>query len=63
MVALMIVDQLIVIIVATPKPHYYVGKTKMSERVEADQMTQEEIDAYWAGFEHNESLGDYKDYG
>lgn len=46
-----------------PKPHYYVGKTNMSERVEADQMTQEEIDAYWAGFEYNESLGDYKDYG
>jgi hypothetical protein len=43
-------------------PHYYVGDTRASERVEADQMTQEEVEAYTAGYFNNEELGYYKDY-
>ena len=43
-------------------PHYYVGGTGMSDRVEQDQMTAEEIEAYTAGFKWNEKFGDKKDY-
>jgi hypothetical protein len=43
-------------------PHYYVGGTGMSDRVEKDQMTAEEIEAYTAGFKWNEKFGDKKDY-
>lgn len=44
------------------KPHYYIGATGMSERVEVNQMTQEEIAAYWAGFDDNEKAGFHKDW-
>jgi hypothetical protein len=43
-------------------PHYYVGATAMSERVEKESMTPEEIAAYRAGYEYNEEYGDFKDY-
>lgn len=32
-------------------PHYYAGPTGMSDRVEEDSMTPEEIEAYKAGYE------------
>lgn len=32
-------------------PHYYKGNTGMSDRVEEDSMTPEEIEAYKAGYE------------
>lgn len=38
------------------RPHYYVGGTGMSDRVEQEDMTREEISAYMAGFEYNESV-------
>ena len=44
-----------------PHPHYFVGGTHMSEEVTEDQMTAEEIAAYWAGYEYNERLGDFKE--
>jgi hypothetical protein len=34
----------------------------MSERVEVDQMTQEEIAAYWAGYDDNEKDGFHKEW-
>lgn len=43
-------------------PHYYTGDTNTSLRIEKDQMTEEEIAAYKAGYDDNESIGDYKVY-
>lgn len=43
-------------------PHYYTGHPNTSLRIEKDQMTEEEIAAYKAGYDDNESLGDYKVY-
>ena len=44
-------------------PHYYVGETSISPRVELTEMTAEEITAYTAGYEWNEKHGDKKDWG
>ena len=44
-------------------PHYYVGATMMSDKVEKDQMTPEEIEAYTAGYDANEEDGNFKDWG
>lgn len=44
-------------------PHYYVGDTAMSARVEMDDMTAEQILAYAAGYKYNEEHGDKKDWG
>jgi uncharacterized protein YhjY with autotransporter beta-barrel domain len=43
-------------------PHYYVGDTGSSPRIELAEMTAEEITAYTAGYEWNESFGDKKDW-
>jgi len=43
-----------------PRPHYFVGGTHMSPEVTEDQMTAEEIAAYWAGYEDNELSGNHK---
>jgi hypothetical protein len=44
-------------------PHYFEGATSITPRVEMAQMTAEEITAYTAGFNDNESFGDKKDWG
>jgi hypothetical protein len=44
-------------------PHYFVGATHSSDKVERDHMTPEEIEAYRAGYEYNEAYGDFKDWG
>jgi len=44
-------------------PHYYIGGTGMTPRVEEESMTPEEIASYAAGYDYNESLGDFKDWG
>ena len=44
-------------------PHYYKAGTMTSDRVELKDMTQDEIDAYNAGFDDNERAGDHKDWG
>ncbi len=41
-------------------PHYYVGATNQSERVEKDNMTVGEIEAYKYGYDNEE---DRKDWG
>jgi hypothetical protein len=41
-------------------PHFYVGATAFSERVELANMTAEEITAYTAGYRFNEQFGDKK---
>ena len=44
-------------------PHYYKEGTMTSDRVELKDMTQDEIDAYNAGFDDNEREGNHKDWG
>ena len=44
-------------------PHYFTGDTYQSDRVELADMTPEEITAYTKGYNDNEDLGDYKDWG
>ena len=41
-------------------PHYYMGDTGQSLRVELRDMTPDEIEAYLAGYEDNELHGDKK---
>lgn len=43
-------------------PHYYQEGTATSPRVEAADMTAEEIAAYTAGYEDNEASGDRKEW-
>ena len=45
------------------EPHYYLGNTGSTPRIEAVNMTEKEIEAYYAGYEANEAEGDFKDYG
>ena len=44
-------------------PHYFVGATYSAPEITVDKMTQEEIDAYNAGYDDNEKYGDKKDWG
>ena len=46
-----------------PCPHYFLGGTGTSLKVERSAMTQKEIDEYYAGYEYNEISGDRKDWG
>ena len=43
-------------------PHYYVGGSYQSKRVEQVEMTTEELEAYAAGYEENEKSGSFKDW-
>ena len=43
-------------------PHYYLGGTSTSDRVEFDKMTDEQKEAYNAGYQWNEQYGDKKDW-
>jgi len=44
------------------KPHYYKGATYSSEIVTEESMTAEEIAQYYAGYDYNEQLGDFKNW-
>lgn len=44
------------------RPHYFEAKTHLSKEIE-DDMSVDEIDAYRAGYEDAERLGDQKDWG
>ena len=44
-------------------PHYFVGDTYSTPKIEMEQMTAYEITAYTAGYEYNEALNDFKDWG
>lgn len=44
------------------RPHYYVGDTGSSERIEEKDMSAEEIEAYNVGYEYNETFGGKKSY-
>jgi hypothetical protein len=43
---------------AIPTPHYYLGGS--IHRIDADQMSKEEIDAYYAGFNNNLAQRNFK---
>jgi hypothetical protein len=43
------------------RPHYFVGKTYQSEEIIPVPGTPE-YDAYKAGWEYNEEMGNFKDY-
>ena len=45
------------------RPHYYTADTHNSTRVEREDMTDEQIRAYEAGYKDNEEAGDFKDWG
>jgi hypothetical protein len=44
------------------EPHYYVGDTSMSARIEESEMTSEAIATYHAGYDYNEECGGKKNY-
>jgi hypothetical protein len=44
-------------------PHYFKGDTHQSEKVERINMTDEEIKAYYAGYNDNEANLNFKDWG
>lgn len=44
-------------------PHYFVRGTNTSPMIRTDEMTEEEIAAYRAGYEYNEQNGFKKDWG
>ena len=43
-------------------PHYYVGATGSSPRVNYKDMTPDEVEAYHAGYRDNEDEGDFKEW-
>ena len=43
-------------------PHYFIGDTYNSPKVEESSMTEEEVAAYQAGWDDAEAHGDGKEY-
>ena len=43
-------------------PHYFVGDTYSTPKIEMEQMTAEEITAYTAGYNDNEQFGNKKEW-
>jgi len=43
-------------------PHYFKGKTYLSDKVELEDMTAEEIVAYTMGYNDNERSGNFKEW-
>ena len=43
-------------------PHYFVGDTHNSRRIDMEQMTAAEIVAYTAGYRDNEASGNKKEW-
>ena len=43
-------------------PHYYLGDTYNSSRIELENMNPEEIVAYTKGYNENEDLGNFKEW-
>ena len=43
-------------------PHYYVGATYMSDKVELDDMNAEDIKDYFAGYKYQEESGIFKEW-
>ena len=43
-------------------PHFYVGNTALSERVEEKDMTEAQKEEYYKGFDDNESDNNFKEW-
>ena len=43
-------------------PHYYVGDTHTTDRINMIDMNKDEIEAYLAGYNWNEQFGGKKEY-
>lgn len=43
-------------------PHWYPSGTYNNDRIDAGNMTEEQVAAYLAGYRYNEQYGDKKDY-
>lgn len=41
-------------------PHYYIGGTGMSQRVESADMTEEDIEAYTAGYDGEDDRKEWR---
>ena len=44
------------------KPHYYEGGTGETPIITEEQMTAEEVAAYYAGYDYNEQFGGKKEW-
>jgi hypothetical protein len=44
------------------KPHYYEGGSYEGPATTEEQMTAEEVAAYYAGYDHNEQFGGKKEW-
>jgi hypothetical protein len=44
------------------EPHYFIGDTHNSPRVDESSMTEEEVEAYQAGWDDAEAHGDRKEW-
>jgi hypothetical protein len=44
-------------------PHKYVGASIMTDLIPSDALTEEEVQAYKAGWDYNEEFGGKKDWG
>lgn len=45
------------------KAHWYPEGTGNGEAITEERMSRAEIEAYYAGYDHNERFGDKKDWG
>ena len=45
-----------------PSPHFYIGSTYQSPLIDSEGMTDEELEAYQAGYRYNEKQGHYKEW-
>ena len=43
-------------------PHFFIGSTYQSPIVEESEMTNEQLEAYHAGYRYNEKQGDFKEW-
>jgi hypothetical protein len=46
----------------SPAPHYWPEGTGHGNRIDKEQMTPEQIEQYYAGYEWNEKYGSKKEY-
>lgn len=44
------------------RPHYFTGTTHNSTELEEVDMSEQEVEAYHAGYDHNEQFGDKKNW-
>ena len=43
-------------------PHLFTGSTYISPLIDEDGMTNEQLDAYHAGYRYNQEQGDFKEW-